>query len=350
MRNSLRCHLLLFALSTIYIGLCYQQLDKLDKPIPSFFVEENAPVLDDSKSSSPVVLDHHNNILDYSVIDPITRSFPKTKNNKTWVTVEPTDYIVKTTRRDWNTGPVIIESHKLIFFTVQKVGCTIWKQLFRRMMGWEDWKDPLPKHDRHTGLIRPSRHNLSQATYMINSPEYTRAIFLRDPKEKFLSAFLDKAINSNGGKYVMNHCCKRGKGRAECRDSKFQLFSGFVNLTRKCKDPHWGPQSERLEKKYIPALDFIGHLETVEEDARILLERIGAWDKFGASGWGKYGNESIFQSTSGLDHATSNGTKESRDRLSKYYTPEIEKEIDDRMAGDYEIPEYNLMKKKIVFE
>lgn len=44
------------------------------------------------------------------------------------------------TSGDWDGAPVVIEEHKLIFFTAAKVGCTTWKQLFRRMMGFRDWK------------------------------------------------------------------------------------------------------------------------------------------------------------------------------------------------------------------
>ena len=88
-------------------------------------------------------------------------------------------------------------------------------------------------------------------------------------------------------------------------------------------------------------------METVETDARELLQRIGAWEDYGASGWGANRNESIFMSTSGVHHATSNGTQESKSRLSRYYTPVLEKEIEERFAQDYLIPELGLKMKKI---
>jgi hypothetical protein len=53
---------------------------------------------------------------------------------------------VKVKKRDFiynakigNSSPIVIEKYKLIFFTIQKTGCTVWKQLSRRMMGLEDW-------------------------------------------------------------------------------------------------------------------------------------------------------------------------------------------------------------------
>lgn len=40
---------------------------------------------------------------------------------------------------DWDGSPVVLEKFNLVFFTSAKVGCTAWKQRFRRMMGSPDW-------------------------------------------------------------------------------------------------------------------------------------------------------------------------------------------------------------------
>ena len=37
-------------------------------------------------------------------------------------------------------APIVMEEFKLIFFAQAKVACTTWKMLFRRMMGYEDWR------------------------------------------------------------------------------------------------------------------------------------------------------------------------------------------------------------------
>jgi hypothetical protein len=112
------------------------------------------------------------------------------------------------------------------------------------------------------------------------------------------------------------------------------------------------PQSTtgRLEPKYVPLLDFVGHLESAFEDAKRLLQRVGAWEEHGKTGWGLHGNESIFQSKSYVKHKTSNITSGSKDRfLARYYTPELEEEIEKRFQGDYRTSMYNLTLKKIDF-
>jgi hypothetical protein len=262
---------------------------------------------------------------------------------KPFVVVHPNDFIYS--RSGWNSAPVVIHSHKLIFFTVQKVGCTVWKQLMRRMMGYPDWREKDPANPKNNGLRYLYHYNLTEATRLMNSPHYTRAIFVRDPKEKFLSAFIDKAYRGMGG-YAMRICgCRRPEERqADCR-GRLQRFAGFVEETRTCYDSHWGPQSERMETKYLSTLDFVGHFDTIEEDTVRLLQQIGAYEEFGASGWGKYGNESIYHSTGTVTHASG----KTASLLATHYTIALEEEIDERFANDYNIPQFRLSKKKIVF-
>jgi len=240
-------------------------------------------------------------------------------------------------------SPIVLEDFGLIFFSVQKIGGTVWKQLFRRMIGKEDWRTG-KTWGHHTGLVYLADLNIKKATALMNSPRYVRAVFARDPKQKFLSAFLDKAIRSE---YFYRKClkaCRRNAKAEECLNMS-RSFEFFVKTTRKsCKDTHWSPQSINIERKYLHTLNFVGHLDTAKEDAEFLLKHIGVWEKFGKSGWGKFGNESIFESLSYVKHKTSSLHEASSERLKKYYTPKIEKEIDARFAEDYKRKIYNLRK------
>ena len=127
------------------------------------------------------------------------------------------DYIYQST---WGASPIVVESHKLIFFWVTKAGCTTFKTLFRRMMGYKDWKTNLNVHYPKTnGLAYLNQYTLNEATAMMSSPDYTRAMIVRDPKERFLSAYLDKAVARNGS-FVVLACCHKNK---QCR-SQIQTF------------------------------------------------------------------------------------------------------------------------------
>ena len=91
----------------------------------------------------------------------------------------------------------------------------------------------------------------------------------------------------------------------------------------------------------------MGHLESGAHDARVLLKKLGMWEKFGRNGWGKHGNESIFESRSFVKHRTTTESESNLFRLRKWYTPSIEKEIENRFSEDYEREIYSLERKRI---
>ena len=275
-------------------------------------------------------------------LDVAQKEGPKIKASH--VIVEPDDFIYS---YHWEAAPIVNTEFKIIFFTVPKVGCTVWKQLFLRMAGDASWRrmdDQL--HDpSKNGLQYLFHFNISEATRLMNDPEYTRAIFLRDPKERFLSAYLDKAVRGDPS-YVASHCCQ--KDDLQCQEQS-RAFPGFVEVSNKCEDQHWRPYSARMEPKYIPTIDFVGHMETAAQDTEALLRKVGAWRRFGAKNWGVSRNESIFASTGTVPHATSKTAADSWSRLSKYYTPSLESMVERKYASDYAIAKFNLPKRKIDF-
>ena len=255
-----------------------------------------------------------------------------------FIPVEHDDYIFNNMI---DSSPFVVESHKLIFFPVPKVADTLWLMLLRRMMGSENWKsldvDPLD------GLVRLSDYSIEEATEMMNSPEYTRATFIRDPKDRFLSTFVDNVMSGDAS--IKQSCCPQGD---DCL-RKYRTISDFVTLIQTCDDNHWTPMSSWIDQKFIPTLNFVGHLETADTDARLLLEKIGAWESFGQSGWGEHGNEALFVSKDALTDVTASEISGSWDLMSKLLTPRIELILEQFYEVDYSIVEFGLDLKKIPF-
>jgi Sulfotransferase family len=251
------------------------------------------------------------------------------------------DYILQ--RGIWDASPIVIESHKLVFFSIPKAGCTTFKKLFRRMMGKADWQSQdaklfLPHNPRVNGLKYLYDYPLEKGNQIMTDTTYTRAVFVRDPKLRFLSAFLDKAL-SNDGVYIKEKCCPIG----ECVQGA-QTLEGFLDLVKWCKDEHWQPQTDRMESKYWKHVDFIGHLENAANDTKRMLERINAWQEFGQSGWGAQGIDGIFESTKDAgEHATW-----SQWEIWKWYNNVLERKVEQFYAKDYANPLFSFQKTNLV--
>jgi hypothetical protein len=314
----------------------------------------------------------------------------------------------------WDVSPVVIEKYKLIFFTTPKIGTTVFKQLFRRMMGFSDWpidKDPnIPHNPLWNGLQYLYHYPPKKIQEFLTSPNWTRAVFVRDPKDRVLSAYLDKAIHQNGT-YLKRHCCgirpnkehglsfkklqeqhqqlqsqrgtnillansmktnSGGTRRLQASSRSMNLLHSqaslhatqiasrmnpapavpyganlpehCANLTSsdsiitfetfiqdflpKCDDPHWRPQAERMDEEVWKHINFVGHFDRLEDDARKMMERIGAWEEFGVSGWQEGGP--VF-ARNAARHKTS-----AHDRLGEYYTPQLERMVYQFYKADYE--------------
>jgi Sulfotransferase family len=260
------------------------------------------------------------------------------------------DYIYKERiALGWDSSPVVIESHKLIFFTIPKVGCTVWKQLFRRMEGandWysQDWIKMLPHNPEKNGLKYLYNYSNEEANIMMTSPEWTRAMMIREPKIRLLSAFLDKAV-AGDHIHIKRHCCKIKPlvYNESCVESALSV-PGFLNLITTCHDEHWRLQNERIDAKYWPYITHILHLENAQHDAKELLQSIGAWEQYGNNGWGSIGigdhtNIAIFEKNDGNNSGTH--TRNAKGRIWQYFTPELERKIEQFYHDDYMNPLFN---------
>lgn len=246
------------------------------------------------------------------------------------------DYIYK--RGSWDGAPVVVEKYQLIFFTVPKVGCTVFKQLFRRMANLKDWPTSAsgkPHNPKVNGLTYLYNYNVNNATAMLTSNHWTKAIFVRDPKERLLSAYLDKAVHKQGS-YMTHHCCP------SCGTDSATLV-GFLGVMQTCTDPHWMPQSKRMESRFWDSINFVGHIETAASDAKALLQRLGAWEEYGSSGWGHLGEESIFQSLSNVKHKT-----QANKHLLEYFDREAENLADKYYMEDYSFDKLGFVPQRIV--
>jgi len=290
-----------------------------------------------------------------SRLDNITKR--ARSDQKKYTKLSPSDLIYS---RDWWEKPVVIEEYKLIFFSIPKVSCTQWKLLFHRMMGL---RYKLHKGERMTTFQNPALNKLinlgdypiHQAEKMMNSPSWTKAIFVREPKERIASAFLNKFCGDRfffRGKCCNNKILPNEEDRKQCDHMMSKKnFTYFLHRTLDCQDPHWDPQWEVVDEKWWSAMSFIGSMNTVSSDVKKLLESLNstskdgvirtAWERFGRDGWGKNNTDGFMQQKSSDDTHKTNAAE----RLCQVHNLETEIFVEDHWHMEWEHPEYMAFEK-----
>ncbi len=250
-----------------------------------------------------------------------------------------------------NTVPIVIEEYNLVFFLVAKAASSEWIRFFMRLEGSEDWcgKDV---HHRHEDLTYLSDYSIEEAQEIMTSPHWTRAIFVRHPKPRILSAFLDKAINREEA-FIRDKCKVYGKRTGDyegCVENKSNFSFFLYNITTVMNENvHWRSIYSRIDEKWWPWINYVANMENLNRDAKYFLKSIhsnadgiSAWDRIGKTGWGD--NErncdqlgtSEFLAKKDLLHKTN-----ARDKMRQYYTPELEKFVETRYARDLHNPYFS---------
>lgn len=98
-------------------------------------------------------------------------------------------------------------------------------------------------------------------TAMMQSNQWVKAAFVREPRERILSSYLDKGQY----KHVMNELC---------RINRQVSFYEFLEIIKRCKEGHW-VQKVRAPKHFYKQM-MIGKFSEISSFTERLLKRIGA--------------------------------------------------------------------------
>uniref|UniRef100_A0A4X1VNU8 Carbohydrate sulfotransferase n=2 Tax=Sus scrofa TaxID=9823 RepID=A0A4X1VNU8_PIG len=177
------------------------------------------------------------------------------------------------------------DKHKILYCEVPKAGCSNWKRILMVLNGLAPSAHNISHDAVHYGkhLKKLDSFDLKGIYTRLNT--YTKAVFVRDPMERLVSAFRDKFEHPNSyyhpvfgkaiiKKYRANACeeaLNNGSG------VKFKEFIHYLLDSHRPvgMDIHW----EKVNKLCYPCLinyDFVGKFETLEDDANYFLQLIGA--------------------------------------------------------------------------
>lgn len=160
------------------------------------------------------------------------------------------------------------DKQKFIYCVVSKVGTTTWKSLLARPRGTN------PKTNRWRMWRRISGYSEEQRSQRLNT--YFKFLFVREPWQRMVSAYKDKYTGKNR-RYSAG---ARRKIITEFRPEtlkhgqfNFVSFPEFIQYfsDNKSRNQHWR-QYEKICYPCVVEYDFIGHYETLKEDADLLLK------------------------------------------------------------------------------
>ncbi|XP_077886341.1 carbohydrate sulfotransferase 9 isoform X3 [Ictidomys tridecemlineatus] len=177
------------------------------------------------------------------------------------------------------------DKHKILYCEVPKAGCSNWKRILMVLNGLASSAYNISHDAVHYGKHLKTLDSFDLKGIYTRLNTYTKAIFVRDPMERLVSAFRDKFEHPNSyyhpvfgkaiiKKYRPNACeeaLNNGSG------VKFKEFVHYLLDSHRPvgMDIHW----EKVSKLCYPCLinyDFVGKFETLEEDANYFLQLIGA--------------------------------------------------------------------------
>lgn len=178
----------------------------------------------------------------------------------------------------------VLPQHRLLYVCVPKCASTTIKAVLSELNGRAAVPPKRLHSRRHTGLLPPAQVGLSDFYRLAISPDTLRFAFVRNPYARLVSAWADKFQNRPlvpGNSFIdlyLAHRAATDRPLSAGREQtlSFAQFIEFAVTTSDRRiDAHWQLQDDLISMPGI-ALDFVGTVETFNEDFRRVLDHVGA--------------------------------------------------------------------------
>ncbi|XP_037532664.1 carbohydrate sulfotransferase 12-like [Nematolebias whitei] len=187
---------------------------------------------------------------------------------------------------------IVDDNHGIIYCYIPKVACTNWKRVMIVLNQSEPYPDPL-SIDPDSVHIRNKftlLNTFSKMEIKVKLRHYTKFLFVRDPFIRLISAYRDKFLLNNSyfyeeyGRDILRFYDNQpDPPKTEEEAFKLGIRPSFYNFIQYLVDPqtekkepfepHWR-QMYRLCHPCLIEYDFIGHQETLKDDAQMLLKML----------------------------------------------------------------------------
>ena len=162
---------------------------------------------------------------------------------------------------------------KLIYCVVPKVGTSTWKKVIAKS------RQIRPGINRWIMWKRLSNYTEEERSKRLKT--YFKFVFVREPLQRLLSAYNNKFIQIPSYTSALRKKIIQALRPQDFKPSgkNFVKFKEFIQYfsSNMSRNQHWR-QYEKLCHPCVINYDFIGHLETLKEDAALLLKLAGIDD------------------------------------------------------------------------
>ncbi|XP_063425371.1 uncharacterized protein LOC134708651 [Mytilus trossulus] len=155
---------------------------------------------------------------------------------------------------------IVVPKYQLIFFWSEKSACTYWKRILQFIQGI----NRTILHDPRSGLKTLDMFSNCKIMEIMSNEQWVKAAFVREPRERILSSYLDKGQH----RHVMNEVCQINRTLS---------FNEFLEIIKQCNDGHWSKQLRAPEYFYKQMM--VGKFSHISSFTEKLLKRIGAWNE-----------------------------------------------------------------------
>ncbi|XP_068719057.1 carbohydrate sulfotransferase 11-like isoform X1 [Montipora capricornis] len=200
---------------------------------------------------------------------------------------------------------IVLEKYKLVYCTVPKVACTVWKRILANLQGLHVTNGVHKNTRGRLNLL--SNHTLENREKILKT--YTKFMFVREPFERLLSAYRDCFHGEYKTKapYWKDYrafvkdvlATSRGGGYNDTLpgDVTFEQFATFLVLQWQegaLFQEHWREQYKLCHPCRVQ-FDFIGHYETLAQDAHQILRMTNLEKKVDFPDWNPTDTNSLMQ-------------------------------------------------------
>ena len=189
---------------------------------------------------------------------------------------------------------IVSEKFRLVYCVVPKVACTVWKRILANLEGFDITENV---HDEIKGKLKLLSNYATEDRINILKT-YKKFMFVREPFERLLSAyqncFWGEFKRNHGGwkryrKEIRKVLAKRGGFDIDVTadNTTFEQFATYLVLRWReggLFQVHWREQYKLCHPCHIQ-FDYVGHYETLVDDALFLLRKTKLDDKVSFPEW-----------------------------------------------------------------